>query len=53
MLRNKQRGYMNLDGLGSLLVILACAIFVVGFLFGMATPSVWSYVKPWVHAITA
>ena len=48
-----QRGYMNLDGLGSLLVALGLGIFILGFLAGMATPSVWSLIKPFIHSLTA
>lgn len=52
MNKNKQRGYMNLDGLGGLLLIIGGAIFVVGVIVGTLLVPAWQVVKPWIHSIT-
>ena len=56
MNKNKQRGYMNLDGVASAITFVGIVILVVGIMLGvMATtgiPWLWGAIKPWLHSIT-
>jgi len=56
MNKNKQRGYMQLAGVGSAITFCACVIFVVGVLVGITgttgIPWLWNAIKPWLHSIT-
>lgn len=55
-MKNKQRGYFNLDGIGSAIAFCGCVIFVAGILVGIAgttgIPWLWNAIKPWLHSIT-
>lgn len=51
--KNKQRGYFHLDGIGTVLAIIAGLILVVGILVGLGLPVFWGWLKPMIHSLTA
>lgn len=52
-MRNKQRGYFQLNGIGTVLGIIAAVIFVAGIVVGAVAHPVWGWIKPLIHSLTA
>ena len=48
---NKQKGYIHFSA-GSFAVFLCLTGLILGFIFFVAIPWAWSYLKPIIHAIT-
>ena len=46
----KQKGFINLDGFFTAVLILS--IFGIFSLFFWIIPSIWQWLKPWLHLIT-
>lgn len=44
-----QRGYINLDGLVPFLLFCGA---LIGIVIAYVVPWLWSFVKPWIHAVT-
>jgi hypothetical protein len=56
MNKNKQRGYMNMDGIAGAITFVGIVILVVGILIGVTAttgiPWLWGVIKPWLHSVT-
>lgn len=53
-MRRHQRGYINLDGFFGVMAVLSVfGIFGIIAMIFWGIPAVWSWIKPWLHMVTA